>query len=234
MECSFDELDALAAALGLDLVQFPFKITSSVRSRADRERQFAAAGASLSARGLISGASFDPVLERSLRVLAARTWSVTALGDSLVAVAAFDTESGVVAVQRDESLALHPVEPDEAVFSLVSLLPELPPGPGDPIVVPDDLARRRSETDFADHRFTSAVRATSVRFSAEELLRRPRLGGGAFRATTAKRELGTVSWLDVDLGRFAILKGSGHSVWLPASRTSLAAHVHQLFSPEED
>jgi hypothetical protein len=67
-----------------------------------------------------------------------------------------------------------------------------------------------------------------------EILRRPRTGAGYFTVAARKghreAELGTVSYLDTDAGRYAVLPGNGpngtpNATFVPTDRWSIGRHL---------
>lgn len=231
--CSFAELDVLGEALRIDVRPFPFTIPYFGEAKEDRARLFESAHHSLRERGLIHGSEFAPELVEALQVFAGGQTAVVLVGNSgeveHACLAAFDGRVGVVAVQEGEAVRFTLTPPDAVVRGLVGQLRPLRPGPGAAVTVPDD----RREQDFDDFRVTSSVRG-AVSVTAEGILNRTRLGGGYFRVVSRGRgretPVGSVSWVDNDQGRYAVLRGHGHSVFMPADQALIDRHVTQLLN----
>lgn len=232
---SCGELDALGEALRVDVRQLPFTIPQFGVTKEDRARQFEAAHHSLRERGLISGNEFAPELVQCLNVYGRAPFAVVLLGNTgdeeHVGLGAFDDRDGVVVAQHGDEVRFSLMPSNAVVRGLVGRLKAFRPGPGAAVTVPDD---RRDDEDFADFRVTAAARgATAV--TAEGILRRPRLGGGYFRVVSRERNgretrLGAVSWVDNDQGRYAVLRGAGHSVFLPADQAVLDREISKILN----
>lgn len=232
---SCEEVDALGEALRVDVRQLPFTVPHFGVTVQDRARQFESAHHSLRERDLIRGNEFAPELVRCLNVYGRAPFAVVSLGSSgdeeHVGLGAFDDRDGVVATQHGDEIRFSPMPPNAVVRGLVGQLKALRPGPGVAVTVPDE---RRDDEDFADLRVTSAARGAAP-VTAEGILRRPRLGGGYFRVVSRERNgretrLGAVSWVDNDQGRYAVLRGAGHSVFLPADQALLDRHITQILN----
>ncbi|WP_367135651.1 ESX secretion-associated protein EspG [Saccharothrix sp. HUAS TT1] len=241
--CSFAELDAVGDALRLDVRRFPFTIGHHGVTVEERISLITAVHRDLVARDLVRGNDFAPELVEQLHLFAQAPLTIAVVGAirdaPLVALAATDGRSGVLAVQRDEAVAFHRHSPDTVVRALLGLLPELRPGPGSPVVVTTPAPRAPDE-DFSQFRFTSGMRPAATADSlAAEIVRRPRLGAGYFTATARhgrrEAELGTISYLDTDAGRYAVLPGTGPdgrptATYTPADRWSLERMLTRLTS----
>ncbi|GAA1357065.1 ESX secretion-associated protein EspG [Saccharothrix algeriensis] len=240
--CSFAELDALGEALRLDVRRFPFTIGHHGATREQRVAVVAAAHRDLAARGLVRGGGFAPELVEALRLLAGGRTAVALVGRAghsrSAALAVTDGRSGLLAVQRGESIALLPRRPDAVVRSLVDLLPPARPGPGSSVTVWDSTVTARPvEEDFSEFRFTTRLKpaARSSRAAVEEILRRPRLAAGYFAATSGGTALGALNYLDTDAGRYAVIPGSDRggllsATYTPADQAALARHVARLLA----
>jgi hypothetical protein len=250
--CSFAALDVLGEALRINLRRFPFVIPHHGTTREERIRLVEAVHRDLIDRGLVRDGEFAPELVEALHVFA-RGHLVTALvgtaGDTQpVALAVTDDRTGVVAEQRDNAIIFRLCQPDAAVPRLVRLLPPMRPGPGVSVTVADTstpAGRRRVEEDFSEHTFRSPVKAAAPspggqRAAAEEILRRPRLGAGYLQVSARGRngresELGTVSYLDTDVGRYAVIPATGQdgrltATYTPADQAALDRHLNRIIN----
>ncbi|MCP2169017.1 ESX secretion-associated protein EspG [Goodfellowiella coeruleoviolacea] len=234
-ECSLAALDVLGAALGLAVRRFPFSFPHHGQTVAERARLVQAVHQDLAGRGLIHGAEFAPEVPRALRVFAQGPVAVAMLGTTgqlrHCALASATERTGVLAVQRGQSVRFELLDPHALVRALVGLLPPLHPGPGGPVTVTAEAGAAGrgagADEDFSEFSFTSSRRspwgASAVqRAEAERLLRRPRLGGGYFVVTAGRDQPGgsaraaagaaqpiTLTWLDTDLGRYAVVPETG-------------------------
>jgi hypothetical protein len=223
--CSFAELDVLGDALRVNVRQFPFAVPHLGQSVEERVRLVETVHRDLLARGLVQGGEFAPDLAQALNVFARGHVAIAMVGHAgevqRYALAAADDRTGVVAVQHGESIRFDLMRPESIVRGLLGLLPSLRPGPGASVTITDTTApasrRRAAEEDFSESTFTTSVKAVHTtsaaqREAAEEILRRPRLGGGYFLVTARRNgesELGTVNWLDTDAGRYAAIPSTG-------------------------
>ncbi|MFC3893205.1 ESX secretion-associated protein EspG [Lentzea rhizosphaerae] len=248
--CSFAALDVLGEALRINLRRFPFAIPHHGTTREDRVRLIEAVHRDLIERGLVRDGEFAPELVQALHVFA-RGHLVIALvgtaGDTQpVALAVTDDRTGVVAEQQDNAIVFRLCQPDAAVPRLVRLLPPMRPGPGVSVTVADTsipAGRRRLEEDFSEQTFRSPVKAAAPspvgqRAAAEEILRRPRLGAGYLQVSARGRneqetDLGTINYLDTDVGRYAVIPATGQdgrltATYTPADQAALERHVARI------
>lgn len=244
--CSIAELDAVGDALELDLRRFPFAIGHGGATVEERIALVEAVHRDLSARDLVRGADFAPDLVEPLRLFAEAPLAIALVGTvrdaPLVARAASDGRDGVLAVQQGDVVAFHRLSSDTVVRALVGLLPGLPPGPGSSVVVTAPPPSRPDE-DFSQFRFTSGVRpAATAGSAAAEVMRRPRTGAGHFSATGRKGhrdvELGAFSYLDTEVGRYAILPGTDsdgrpNATCMPVGHGYLEHRLRRLIGPTE-
>ncbi|QQQ75529.1 ESX secretion-associated protein EspG [Saccharothrix sp. 6-C] len=244
--CSIAELDAVGDALELDVRRFPFAVGHGGATVEERVALIESVHRDLSARDLVRGSEFAPDLVERLRLFAEAPVGIALVGTvrdaPLVARAASDGRDGVLAVQRGEVVAFHRHSSDTVVRALVGLLPQLRPGPGSPVVVAAPPPGAPDE-DFSQFRFTSGVRpAATAGSAAAEMMRRPRLGAGHFSAAVRKGELevelGAFSYLDTEVGRYAILPGIDsdgrpNATCTPADHRYLERRLRQIIGPTE-
>ncbi|WP_188316716.1 ESX secretion-associated protein EspG [Solihabitans fulvus] len=250
-ECSFTELDVAGDALRLDVRQFPFVIPHRGATHDERIRLIETAHRDLRSRGLVRGADFAPELKQALDLFARGRVAVAMAGSAgrapQHALAVTDDRAAVLAVGRGAAIRFELIDPLAMVRAVVGLLPPLRPGPGVTVTVTDDAApavsRRQADEDFAEATFTSSVRASAgasgaQRQMAEEILRRPRLGGGYFTVTSRSRrgresEPATMNWVDTDVGRYAVIPSVGRDgrmrvTYTPADQSQLTRLVDSL------
>ncbi|MFD5831553.1 ESX secretion-associated protein EspG [Lentzea sp. NPDC060358] len=250
--CSFAALDVLGEALRINVRRFPFTIPHHGTTREDRLRLVEAVHHNLIDRGLVRDGEFAPELVQALQVFA-RGPLVTALvgtagGMQPVALAVTDGSTGVVAEQQEEAIAFRFCQSDTAVSHLVRLLPSMRPGPGMSVTVTDTsmpAGRRRVHEDFSEHTFKSPVKATAPspagqRATAEEILRRPRLGAGYLQVSALGRDgreraLGTINYLDTDVGRYAVIPdtdqdGRATATYTPADQAKIEGHLSRIIN----
>lgn len=228
-ECTFLELDAIGDALQLDVRQFPFQFPVHGEMVEERIRLIKAAHASLVGKGLIEGRRFAPELEEGLTTFARGHVAIALLGsvdgDGLCARAVSDGRFAVLAQQRGQSIHFDQITPASLVRSILGLLPATRPGPGRSVTItvdePQPAGRHRArDDDFGAHRYLEAVRPPStpegVQMAiAQDIMRRPRVSSGYFTVTARGRngregEPATMSWLDTDAGRYAVIPSTGH------------------------
>jgi hypothetical protein len=217
--CSFAELDVIGDALRLDVRRFPFTIGYHGVTREERLALLAAAHRDLVARQLIRDGEFTPELVETLRVFAQGHLAIAFVGTTgdihRTALSSTDGRVGVLAEQQGESIAFRRIHPDMVVRRLVGVLPAMRPGPGTSVTISDTSSPTRpSDDDFSEFRFTSRMKpAPSALAVATDITRRTRLGAGYFTITARGRndretELGTLTYLDTDAGRYAVIPGT--------------------------
>jgi ESX secretion-associated protein EspG len=245
-ECTFLELDVIGDALELDLRLFPFQFPVHGEFVAERVRLLEAAHGTLTAKGLIEGPRFAPDVEDLLGLFARGTVAVAVLGsadgEGICARAVADQRFGVVAVQHGQAITFDPVTPASLVRATLALLPPMRPGPGSSVMVTADQPvaagrHRVREDDMSEHQYLQSGRSGQASSGSrqaavvDEIMRRPRLGSGYLTVTSRNRngresEPLTMSWLDTDAGRYAVLPSLGpdgrtHITYTPADLARL-------------
>jgi hypothetical protein len=248
------ELDAIGDALRLDVRPFPFQFPVHGELVDERIRVIQDAHATLTAKGLIEGRRFSMDLEDLVEVFARGSPAIamvgTVDGEAVCARAVSNGRFGVLARARDDGVRFDPVAPTSLVRSVLGLLPAARPGPGRSATITVDAARadarrdlRRPDEDFAGRRYLQAVRppldsAGAQRVVAEEIMKRPRVGSGYFTVTSRGRhgresEPLTLSWLDTEAGRYAVIPSTGrdgrqHVTYTPADLARLDQSLTRL------
>jgi hypothetical protein len=249
--CSLTELDVIGEALRLNVSQFPFTVAVGGTTLEERAALIRRAEHTLTERGLVRGGDLIPAVAESVGLFAVGRWSVAMLGTSgdgtasrrdFCARAGSDGRRGVLAVQRGEHVRFVPVSAPSLVHAVVGLLPPLKPGPGGSVTVAvADLSSGSSGEGFSPHGYMQRVgRGTSPAGSQlailEAVLRRPRSGAGYFTVTVRGRngregKPVTLTWLDTDAGRFAVVNDGGRYVTsTPADRSRIEQHLVRLIS----
>lgn len=252
-DCSLLELDLIGNTLGVDVRPFPFQFPVHGEHVEDRRRLVAVAQESLSAKGLIDGAAFAPEAERLITLFGRGRVAIVMLGDAggrtYRVRAVIDRAAGVVAAQRGELVRFTPVRPESVVRSVVGLLPPLRPGPGSSVTLtttpPDIPNRRRQDEDFSALSYLETARPArdipgGQWDAAEQIARRPRQGNGYFTVTARDRaghdgQPATLTWLDTDAGRYAIIPSTSadgrlHVTYTPADLARLEHTLSRLVS----
>jgi EspG family len=250
-ECSFLELDAIGDALHLDVRQFPFQFPVHGELVDERISLLKAAHGTLVAKGLIDGRRFAPELEDTITTFARSRIAIALVGsvdgDGVCARAASDGRFAVLARERDEGIHFTPIIPTALVRSILGLLPAARPGPGRSVTITVDessnVRHRAPEEDFAAHRYMRAVHPPSTSAQAQhavvnDIMRRPRVGSGYFTVTARGRngrdgDPLTMSWLDTDAGRYAVIPSTGHDgrqhiTYTPADLARLEQSLSRL------
>jgi hypothetical protein len=245
------ELDAIGDALQLDVRPFPFQFPVHGELVDERIALIKEAHATLTAKGLIEGRRFSPELEDLVGLFARGTVAIaligTVAGEGVCARAVTDGRFGVLAQLRSESIRFDPVTPPSLVRSVLGLLPAARPGPGRSATITEDpvpVGRHRAvEEDFTGRRYLQAVRpqldsSGTQRVIADEIMRRPRVGSGYFTVTARGRngresEPESMSWLDTDAGRYAVIPTTGpdgrlHVTYTPADLARLDQTLSRL------
>ncbi|HEX5494567.1 MAG TPA: ESX secretion-associated protein EspG [Mycobacteriales bacterium] len=246
------ELDASGDALRLDVRPFPFQFPVHGELVEERIRLIQAVHDTLTAKGLIEGRRFAPELEDLVGLFAGGRVAVAVVGNvdgaGLCARAVTDGRSAVLAVECGQAISFESVTPPSMVRSVLGLLPVLRPGPGRSVTVtvdePVSVGRHRTpEEDLSDRRYLQPVRpkmdSTRVQEAiVDEIMRRPRVGSGYMTVTARSRngresEPVTMSWLDTDAGRYAVLPSVGpdgrlHVTYTPADQSRLDQSLSRL------
>lgn len=249
-ECSYLELDVIGDALEIDVRPFPFQFPVHGEMVDERIRLIEAAHTTLTAKGLIEGRRFAPEVEELLGTFARGGLAIALVGsvdgDSLCARAVSDGRFGVLAQEHGRTISFDPVTPPSLVRSIIGLLPAARPGPGRSVTIDVDAPPpppvRRREADFDGQQYMRSTRpssASSVQLNiANDIMRRPRSGSGYFTVTTRGRngregEPLTMSWLDTDAGRYAVIPSTGpdgrlHITYTPADLPRLEQTLSRL------
>lgn len=248
-ECSFLELDAIGDALRVDVRPFPFRFPVHGELVEERIRLLRQAHDSLVAKGLIDGARFAPDVEDLLTLFAHGDVAIAVVGSSdgegLCARAVSNGRAAVLATLRGETIRFRQVPAPSLVRTVLGLLPTSRPGPGRSVTIAVDEERPQpvSGDDFGGHRYMRAVRpplssAGAQLAIANDIMRRPRLGSGYVTVTSRGRrgresEPVTMSWLDTDAGRYAVIPtvshdGRLHVTYTPADQSRLTQTLTRL------
>jgi hypothetical protein len=251
-ECTFLELDVIGDALEVDVRPFPFQFPVHGELVEERIRLIEAAHRSLTAKGLIDGRRFAPDVEDLLGTFARGDIAIALVGsidgDGLCARAVSDGRFAVLAQEHGQTIRFDPVTPPSLVRSILNLLPPAKPGPGSSVTItveaPTPPARHRArEDDYDAHGYLEAARPPSTSAGAQmaianDIMRRPRSGSGYFTVTLRGRngregEPLTMSWLDTDAGRYAVIPSTGqdgrlHVTYTPADQPRLEQALARL------
>src|SRR5205807_5726890 len=122
--------------------------------------------------------------------------------------ASSDGDRAVLALFQGQLVRFETIEPRALIRSVVGLLPPMRPGPGEPLDV--SLPGRHQRVDETDPQFAAA----------RALLERPRLGEGYFVVDDGSA-IGTLSWLDTDAGRYAVIPADGYATYAAADLVRL-------------
>lgn len=251
-ECSLLELDAIGDALRVDVRPFPFQFPVHGEFVEERVRLLRAAHGTLVAKGLIEGPRFAPRVEDLLTLFAHGDIAIVAVGssdgDGVCARAVSNGRAAVLATQHGETVRFTPVTPPSLVRAVLGLLPTSRPGPGRSVTItvddqPPPSGRHRADDDFTGRRYLQAVRPAASSAGAQlaiatDIMRRPRTGSGYFTVTARGRngrdgEPLTMSWLDTDAGRYAVIPSVGHDgrlhvTYTPADQARLDQSLSRL------
>lgn len=185
--------------------------------------------------------AIEPALEHWLHVLATATRSVDAIHspgsgeEPVLALAASDGETGVLAVQSAAGVRLRPIYPDALVSEVISLLPACERGTHRAITLPLDDALRtpparvkvsasarddEPRTRFGLRRSARSNRSLADRSAGDQredyalLAAQPRLRGGQLAANSRdevrrKHRSSVLAWFDTVTGRYLNIARSG-------------------------
>lgn len=229
---------------------FPFQIPSFGTLMEDRARIARAVQDDLENRGLCQAGNVNEDVLMALRLLADHQVAIAVMGTvdggrEIYARASATARQGVLAQKDEQLIKFELIRPEALARSAVGLLPDLKAGPGQsvqitqPVAVP---ARHRVE-DEGDLGFAQPVRARrsmsdAQLHAAEEILRRPRKGGGYFvvsgRDARGKDVAAPgLSWIDTEDGRYMVQSrtsedGQQHGTFAPADPGRIAHQLNDL------
>ncbi|WP_424183793.1 ESX secretion-associated protein EspG [Actinokineospora sp. G85] len=241
------EFDLTWEALGLGERPYPIEFPSFGETDDIRAQIRAEVIAALTAKGLHDGHELAPALEDDLRALAHNDYSVDALlavGVPLRVLGAARGARSVLAVQSGPEIRIGPPGPGGIATELASMLPDTPPGPGNPVTLPKQLFHDAIDAyatgGFAhlEHALNRGGVAGRDLRTVTTLVESPRSGGGQLAANTIDRvgrrtRTPVLNWFDTTPGRYAILTTPqpDGSPWLtitPVDAWGLADHIRRL------
>lgn len=216
----------------LHLGKLPFPLTRTVREAHDDltgvvfER--------LAERGVAIGSRLRTEWAELFAVLAEPERSVDAIGRIVRPLAAVAAAAGhgraALAVQDRGSIVIGPIPAGSLVESVVSLLPAERSGPGHPVALPVDVARRM----LTDNDLTG-LPATDAGLLLR--LAEGRLRGGQFGVNVATsaggrlhRGIPVVSWFDTAEGRYLMTNDGTTLVVAPADAAGIALRLHEVLA----
>ncbi|WP_344043318.1 ESX secretion-associated protein EspG [Saccharothrix xinjiangensis] len=240
--CSPAELDVVGEAMDLEVRRFPFTIGYHGSTRTERARLVETVHRDLAARGLVEGSRFTPEFTEVLRLFARAPLTIALAGsdsgDHLTALAALEGRSALLAIQTGENISFRRCSTQAALRGLVALPPTLPAGTGEPVTVTESPKPDEIE-DFSQFRVTRRMQFTPTAESlVAEVLGRPRTGAGYFVASARDRHgrekpVGSLTYLDTDMGRYAAVPGTGprgeaSATYRPWDQRYIEAHLSEI------
>jgi hypothetical protein len=202
------EFDLIWEELGLGERPYPITVGSFGATMTER--------AQLREQAL---AALDQRVEDLLTMLVRNQFTIDGLvladGRQLRVLAAGHGDRGLIAVQTDDELRLEPVRGTNVVGSVVALLPEEKPGPGNPVTLARAVFADASEAYtgggyFAFERALNqgGITGRDLRILST-LVESGRHGGGQLAANSVdrlgRRARSTVlNWFDTDAGRYLV------------------------------
>ncbi|MDA3647825.1 ESX secretion-associated protein EspG [Saccharopolyspora indica] len=242
------ELDVLVEHLGLETMPLVLKVPSPGRTHAERAQLVESAWRSLGTRGLGRPTAVDPELERVLRLLShpdrevdGRLW----LERSVRVLAASVGEEAVLVVKDGDELSLRSASASGLPREAISVLPQLPPGPGRSVSLRSgDLDAAAEEAGNNVEQLVAALQRRGVRADDAETLTGMVAGvaargqfGAAARDRFGRRVRAdrVVGFFDTAHGRYAQLRRESPSgdVWstvAPADARRLTGHLEELLT----
>lgn len=232
-DLSLAELSLVGLAMGLDVQQYPYSfprpgVTQDERIQAARE-----VNDTLYARGYARDGAFVPELSAALRLFATAQPSIVVMGNGarnpILARAARDQSTGVVAHQLDERMYFTFGDSRELVSNVLGLLPNYGRGSGHSATIP--MAGRiqqdtdDDDVDFSTINFLDGPHSSSSgggdgfqqrqKQDLRKLVDGDRLGSGSIRierdGAGGRRFL--LRWIDTTTGRYA-----GYTTYGPDGR----------------
>jgi hypothetical protein len=244
-DLSFAAVDILSAGLRINCRVFPFQLPSIGYHIEERIRIAQAVRDDLRRRGLSGETDLEPGVERGLRLLAEPEVAVGIAGDvgngrELCARVSAAGRHGVLVVREPEVLRFELIRPEALVRTAVGVLPRCKAGRGTPITFtrPGTQPGLRDDQSLAVTVRVSGPAAGAAERAAQEILRRPRHGGGVLVACGRdsggrERTAPTLGWIDTDAGRYLTMSGTDQrgdtrTTFTPADESRLAHKVAEL------
>ncbi|OLR90842.1 ESX secretion-associated protein EspG [Actinokineospora bangkokensis] len=241
---SLAAVDVLSQLLGVNCRLYPFEVPSFGQFEEDRARIARAVFTDLHNRGLLVGDTVDADVVAALTAtggdhdVAVAMMGTLEPGREVQARASAAGSTGVLAVQKGQTIEFELVSPSGLGRALVGLLPALGPGPGQSVQVVRPAPVQQEG-------FTQAVRparsGSDAQFRlATAMLERPRTGGGFFLVTAKGRhgrelDKGTIGWIDTTAGRYLVVSrpntdGELRATYSPADAARLAHHLDDVLA----
>lgn len=229
---SIPAVDVLGEQLNLAVRQYPFEIPRVGESAEDRNRLVHQVWHELENAGLARSGRPEPEVEDALYLLSGSEVSIAAAGlldvragHRLAARVVATGEVGVVGVIDGGGLRMSFLAPDELPRACADLLPDAPPGPGEPVRAVAD--RTRGHPADADIDGLPGLRAVTAG-------RKHRLGH--FVVSGGRRgprdRVPNLVWFDNERGRYCLQgeRADGQDVvtCAPADKQHLAGRLASL------
>jgi hypothetical protein len=193
---------------------------------------------------------YDPRVEDLLTLLVRNDFTIdgviTAAGRELRILAAVRGDHALLAAQTTDQLRLEPLRGTNIVASVLGMLPEEPPGPGNAVTIPKELfgdaGRAYASGGYAG--FERALNQGGVTGRNLRLLvtlvESERHGGGQLAASSVDRvgrrsRSSMLNWFDTGAGRYAVHTerpgwltfSPGDPAWMQRRLTELVQQVNQ-------
>jgi hypothetical protein len=231
-------VDLLGEVLGVNVRLFPLEIPHSGTTVDQRVALARIAEHRLADAGLIVDNTLTPALSCAIETLGRPEIVVTLLGRAgqlrLRAVACAAGQDAVAVAQHGDRVEFQFVDPATMAATVLRRLPYLVPGPGLPITItvpPGAETPTSGDSDESDNPFwgTTAMSLTAARpvelrdgglgpvEAATGILRAPRRGTGSLTVSRRVRHraglsyIGSVTWVDNDQGRYAVITDTDHT-----------------------
>ncbi|QUG99848.1 ESX secretion-associated protein EspG [Saccharopolyspora erythraea] len=231
--------DVLGEQLDLNVRQYPFEIPRLGESPEDRERITNQIWGELESAGLARSGRPEPEVEDALYLLSTSEVSIAAAGlldlrsgQRLAARVVATGEVGVVGAVEGRVLRMSFMAPDDLPRACVDLLPDAPPGQGEPVHASAD--RSNGPPQDADIEGLRELEAVTNR-------QKFRLGHFVVTSTDRRGRRGrlpALNWFDTDRGRYTLVgeRADGHDVITcgPADKQRIAAQVHAMLERTRD
>jgi hypothetical protein len=236
---SIPAVDVLGEQLNLNVRQYPFEIPRVGESPEERERIVRQVWSELETAGLADSRGPQPEVEDALYLLCSSEVSIAAAGvldlrsgQRLAARVVATGEVGVVGMIDGRGLRMDFMAPDDLPSVCVDLLPDAPPGAGEPA----RTAAQRSANGRHDPPGTQAD-AEGLR-AVEAIIGRPKFRLGHYIVTSIDRRgrrgrLPGLTWFDNDNGRYVLLgersaDGPDALTCFPADKPRIAEQISSM------
>lgn len=232
-------IDMLLEHQRLGRAPFPFEVPHMGTTHEHRAQIREAVFRELERSDLMRGGRLDADVEQALDTAVKAPVAITLAAqldspDLLVARAATNRRSAVLAKQDGNMLVFEELRPGDLVPAIVDLLPRTPPEPGQSLTVARPVSRPRRSADAGYDPFAGVAAPRPVAGAQERavsrLFEKERLRAGQFNIIVPGASVPPATWFDTPDGRTLCTQRAGDDgrQWLtyaPADNARITQHL---------